>query len=112
MAKLFQKKVEDFICEHCGEKVVGDGIYTNLLVKCGGKNLVNKTGGVGWAICGGMMKPVKVETEKGEYLLTHRCEKPVRPGHPGGCGFERRKKVEKEDNFEEVLKLVKNMYNS
>ena len=111
MAKLFQKKVEDFICEHCGEKVVGDG-YTNHCPKCLWSKHVDVNPGDRLATCGGMMKPVKVETEKGEFLLTHRCEKPVRPGHPGGCGFERRKKVEKEDNFEEVLKLVKNMYNS
>ena len=48
--------------------------------------------------CGGMMKPVKVETEKGEYVLTYQCEK---------CNFERRKKVEKNDNFDEVLNIVK-----
>lgn len=48
--------------------------------------------------CGGMMRAIKVETEKGEYVLTHRCEK---------CGFERRKKVESEDNFDEVAKIAK-----
>jgi hypothetical protein len=48
--------------------------------------------------CGGMMKPVKVETENGEYVLTYQCEK---------CNFERRKKVEKNDNFDEVLNIVK-----
>ena len=105
MFKLFQKKVEDFVCEHCGEKVVGNG-YTNHCPKCLWSKHVDINPGDRASDCQGMMKPVKVEKEKGEYMLTHRCcEKPVRPGHPGGCGFERRKKVEKNDNFDEVIKI-------
>jgi hypothetical protein len=46
------------------------------------------------------MKPIKIEMEKGEYLLTLQCEK---------CNFERRKKVEKNDNFDEVIKLAKSI---
>jgi hypothetical protein len=108
MPKLFQKNKEDFICEKCGEKVIGDG-YTNHCPKCLWSKHVDVNPGDRASDCGGMMRPIKVEVEKGEYILTHRCERPVRPGHPGGCNFERRKKVEKNDNFEEVIKLAKTL---
>jgi ribosomal protein L37E len=101
MPKLFQKKVEDFMCEKCGEKVIGDG-YTNHCPKCLWSKHVDVNPGDRAATCGGMMRPVKVEFEKGEYLLTHHCEK---------CGFERRKKVERADNFEEVVKISKSLAN-
>jgi len=107
MPKLFTKTVEDFVCEHCGEKVIGDG-YTNHCPKCLWSKHVDINPGDRASLCQGMMKPIKVEVERGEYLITHCCcEKPVRPGHPGGCGFLRRKKAEKEDNFDEILKLAK-----
>ncbi len=101
MPKLFQKKVEDFVCEKCGEKVIGNG-YTNHCPKCLWSKHVDVNPGDRLAVCGGMMKPVKVEVEKGEYLLTHHCEK---------CGFERRKKVESQDNFDEVVKISKSLAN-
>jgi hypothetical protein len=97
MSKLFQKKVEDFICEHCGEKVVGDG-YTNHCPKCLWSKHVDINPGDRASECQGMMMPIKVEVEKGETILTYHCQK---------CNFERRKKVEKNDNFDEVIKLAK-----
>jgi len=99
MPKLFQKNKEDFICEKCGEKVIGNG-YTNHCPKCLWSKHVDVNPGDRAANCGGMMKPIKVEIEKGEYVLTYHCEK---------CNFERRKKVEKEDNFDEVIKLAKTL---
>jgi ribosomal protein L37E len=97
--KLFQKNKEDFVCEKCGEKVIGDG-YTNHCPKCLWSKHVDINPGDRACACQGMMKPIKVEVEKGEYLLTLHCER---------CGFERRKKVEKEDNFDEVVKLAKSI---
>lgn len=97
MSKLFQKKVEDFICEHCGGEVVGNG-YTNHCPKCLWSKHVDINPGDRAATCGGIMRPIKVEIEKGEYVLTFYCEK---------CAFERRKKIEKDDNFEEVIKISK-----
>lgn len=99
MLKLFQKKVEDFICQNCQEKVKGNG-YTNHCPKCLWSKHVDINPGDRESKCQGMMKPIKVEVEGGEYLLTFQCKK---------CGFERRKKVEKNDNFDEVLKLAKNI---
>ena len=99
MPKLFQKKVEDFVCEHCGEKVIGDG-YTNHCPKCLWSKHVDINPGDRASECQGMMKPTKVEVERGETMLTYRCEK---------CGFLRRKKVEKNDNFDEIVKLAKDL---
>ena len=97
MPKLFQKNVEDFTCEKCGEKVIGNG-YTNHCPKCLWSKHVDINPGDRAANCGGMMRPIKVDVERGEYMLTYACEK---------CGFVRRKKAEKNDNFEEILKLAK-----
>jgi len=99
MPKLFQKNVEDFICEKCGEKIIGNG-YTNHCHKCLWSKHVDINPGDRASLCQGMMRPINVEMERGEYMLTYRCEK---------CGFLRRKKMEKEDNFEEVIKLAKNI---
>ena len=97
MTKLFQKTIEDFICEHCGEKVVGNG-YTNHCSKCLWSKHVDINPGDRASECQGMMQPIRVEMEKGDYMLTYRCIK---------CGFLRRKKMEREDNFDEVIKLAK-----
>jgi len=97
MSKLFQKQVEDFVCEHCGTEVVGDG-YTNHCPKCLWSKHVDINPGDRASSCQGMMRPVRVEVESGEYMLTYRCEK---------CSFIRRKKVEPEDNFDEIIKISK-----
>ncbi|MFA5023297.1 MAG: RNHCP domain-containing protein, partial [Candidatus Paceibacterota bacterium] len=33
MSQNFKRQIEDFVCEHCGEKVVGNG-YTNHCPRC------------------------------------------------------------------------------
>ena len=97
MSKLFQKNIENFTCKKCGEKVIGDG-YTNHCPKCLWSKHVDVNPGDRASTCQGLMRPVKVEMEKGEYVLTYQCVK---------CNFLRRKKVEKEDNFEEVIRISK-----
>ena len=97
--KKFQKNKENFTCEKCGEKVIGNG-YTNHCPKCLWSKHVDVNPGDRAANCGGMMRPIKIETEKGECVLTYHCEK---------CNFERRKKIESNDNFEEVIKLAKTL---
>lgn len=99
MPKLFKKNVEDFTCEKCGVEVVGNG-YTNHCPKCLWSKHVDINPGDRASKCGGMMKPIKVEVEKGEYLLTYECQK---------CLFLRRKKVEKNDDFAEVVKIAKSL---
>lgn len=95
MAQNFKRKIEDFVCENCGEDVESDG-YTNHCPKCLWSKHVDVSPGDRASECGGMMKPSKVETRSGEYDLTHKCVK---------CGYEKRNKMSPEDNFDEVLKI-------
>ncbi len=83
------------MCGNCGREVTGNG-YTNHCPACLWSKHVDKNPGDRAEDCGGMMKPVGVTKEGSEYILTHLCTV---------CGFERRKKVEKEDSFDEVIKL-------
>lgn len=97
MTKKFQKKIEDFVCEKCRTTVKGSG-YTNHCPKCLWSKHVDINPGDRAEICAGMMKPIKIEKEGKEYLITHKCEK---------CGFERRKVVERGDDFEEIIRVAK-----
>ena len=96
MSKKFVKNKEDFVCEHCGREVKGNG-YTNHCPDCLWSKHVDINPGDRQATCGGMMKPVKLVGEKGEFILTNRCEK---------CGHEKRNKLSKGDNFDAGLKIA------
>ena len=95
--RQFQRKKEDFICEHCGQEVKGNG-YTNHCPNCLYSKHVDINPGDRAEDCGGLMTPVELEQKDGKYIIVHKCQK---------CGFIRRNKVCEEDNFEEVLKLAK-----
>jgi rubrerythrin len=95
MAK-FTKKIEDFVCGTCGAKVKGNG-YTNHCPVCLWSKHVDINPGDRLHNCGGMMKPVSVEMDHGEYILIHKCQK---------CGIEKKNKTSPEDNFESILKLT------
>lgn len=96
MAKQFTKNVEDFVCEHCGHEVKGSG-YTNHCPACLWSKHVDVNPGDRLATCGGMMKPIAVEMEKQEYILTHQCEI---------CGYTKRNKISEEDDFDEVTRVA------
>lgn len=69
----FQRRIEDFACEHCGALVKGDG-YTNHCPKCLWSKHVDVNPGDRAATCGGMMEPVSVEGSSGsQYRICHRC---------------------------------------
>jgi RNHCP domain len=95
--KKFQRKIEDFICGHCGSMVKGNG-YTNHCPNCLWSRHVDINPGDRQNQCGGMMKPVAVEIKSGKYILTQKCEE---------CGFEKKNKTWPEDNFEAILALAK-----
>lgn len=99
VSKKFKKNKEDFVCEHCGESVVGNG-YTDHCPKCLWSKHVDVNPGDREATCHGMMKPVRVEREGKEYVLTNHCEK---------CNYEKRNKISLWDNFDEVVKIVQIM---
>ena len=71
--KKFQKRKEDFVCEHCGAEVKGNG-YTNHCPKCLWSKHVDIFPGDRLEDCGGLMEPVAVEAKKaGKYTIVHKC---------------------------------------
>ena len=97
MTKQFTRTIEDFICEHCGEQVQGNG-YTNHCQKCLYSKHVDKNPGDRAEICGGLMKPEQTELQNAEYFIIQKCVK---------CQFIRRAKMRPEDSFEEAVRIQK-----
>lgn len=95
MVQKFQRAKEDFSCERCGSLVRGSG-YTNHCPRCLWSKHVDVNPGDRQATCKGLMEPIGVELKHGEYVILHRCVL---------CGFEKRNKMAKDDNFEAVLRL-------
>lgn len=95
--KKFSRRTENFICEHCGTEVIGNG-YTNHCPNCLWSKHVDINPGDRAADCGCLMEPVSLELKNGDYIITHRCIK---------CGHTRKNKTSPDDNFEEILKLSK-----
>lgn len=93
----FQRTIEDFVCEHCGASVVGDG-YTNHCPRCLWGKHVDINPGDRANLCQGMMKPMSVIKTKGDFSLVHKCIK---------CGFEIKNKISKDDDFSEVVRISK-----
>ena len=87
--KKFQKQVENFVCEKCRTAVVGNG-YTNHCPNCLYSKHVDNNPGDRANTCGGMMKPVRMETQKGEFVIVHKCLK---------CGLEKRNKSASNDKL-------------
>ncbi|PIT91440.1 hypothetical protein COU17_00410 [Candidatus Kaiserbacteria bacterium CG10_big_fil_rev_8_21_14_0_10_49_17] len=75
--KRFTKTVENFICEHCGESVIGSG-FTNHCPSCLWSKHVDVHPGDRASDCGGLMEPIALEQKAGVHRLIHRC---VRCGH-------------------------------
>lgn len=93
----FQKTVENFVCDNCGQKVQGSG-YTNHCPNCLWSKHVDIAPGDREEECSGLMKPILAEKEGQDIYITHKCEK---------CGFERRNRTSEDDNFDKVLELMK-----
>ena len=97
----FIKNTETFVCEQCGKRVEGKG-YTNHCPACLWSKHVDNDPGDRANLCQGLMKPTSVEYKEGEYVLIHVCER---------CGARKRNKVAKEDDFNQVIKLSKDIAN-
>lgn len=91
----FLRKIENFICEHCGQETQGTG-YTNHCSKCLYSKHVDINPGDRASDCGGLMKPVQVELDHGEYVIVHKCKK---------CGYKKRNKTSLEDNMDLIIQL-------
>lgn len=69
---VFIRRIEDFVCDHCGAFNRGDG-YTNHCRACLYSRHVDIDPGDRLADCGGLMVPVGVEQRSGTLVLVHRC---------------------------------------
>ena len=98
MSQSFIKTKEDFKCEHCGAEVRGNG-YTNHCPVCLWSKHVDINPGDRAALesCGGLMRPIRVELEKQEYIITHECVK---------CGHSKRNKMSLEDDFDVITQIA------
>ncbi len=97
MPKKFQRRIENFVCQHCGASVSGDG-YTNHCPNCLWSRHVDINPGDRAHACGGLMKPVNVEAESKEYIIVQQCQK---------CGALKRNKAQKDDDFDKLVALSK-----
>ncbi len=97
MNKKFQKNIEDFTCEKCYHKMIGDG-FTNHCSECLWSKHVDNNPGDRACVCKGLMQPTKVFGSPASDIL-HRCEI---------CKLEKKNKLSKKDNFEKILEIAKN----
>jgi Zn finger protein HypA/HybF involved in hydrogenase expression len=97
--KNFKRVKENFVCEHCGEKVIGDG-YTDHCPKClWAKHVDGDIPGDRASDCRGMMEPVGAEFQISnvQFLIKYKCTK---------CRHQFRVRGGKGDDRELLMKLV------
>jgi len=97
MPKKFQKRVEDFVCEHCNNPVKGNG-FTNHCPKCIWGKHVDINPGDRKSECGGMMEPIRVEKKGPKFHVVHKCIK---------CGLLKQNVVSPEDDFDVLVTIAK-----
>ena len=97
-SKKFQRRIENFICEKCGAKVKGNGYTDHCPVCLWGKH-VDVNPGDRVAGCGGLMKPVGVIKKGDGHVIKYRCMK---------CKHQFGVKLAQNDNFEAMIKIIKN----
>lgn len=98
--KKFQRRKEDFVCEHCGYRVKGNG-YTNHCPECLYSKHVDNSPGDRAADCGGLMIVSDIELAGGQYIFTHTCQK---------CGHAKRNKQATQDNLSSILAAGKRLH--
>ena len=97
MTKSFTRVIENFTCERCHTAVIGNG-YTNHCSACLWSKHVDNSPGDRASTCGGLMEPIEVKNKSGEWVIVHRCTT---------CQHIKPNKVAPNDNFDEVLAVVK-----
>jgi len=96
--KKFSRTIEDFICEHCGASVRGNG-YTNHCPVCLWSRCVDINPGDRASQCNGMMRPIGIESSGDKFIIIHKCEK---------CGKTARCKSAPDDNIDAIISLSQN----
>ena len=97
----FEKRDEEFICEHCGRQVLPLG-YTSRdhCNHCLYSKHVDKNPGDRAEECRGKLVPIAVKNDaKKGYVIIYQCEK---------CGAIRKNIAAKDDNMKLIIKLSGN----
>lgn len=94
---MFRRNKENFVCEHCGTSVAGNG-YTNHCPQCLWSKHVDIDPGDRAAVCGGLMRPVWIEIDRNEHVITHACTR---------CPHTRRQRVAANDAHDALLLLAR-----
>lgn len=93
----FVRRRENFVCEHCGTEVTGDG-YTDHCPQClWGKHVDDQIPGDRAAECRALMEPMETSYEKGEFRIFYRCT---------GCKHTFTVWANKDDNRELLVQLT------
>lgn len=92
----FTRTIEDFVCEHCGSYVKGDG-YTNHCPKCLWSKHVDVNPGDRAATCLGLMEPLRIEGASPSYRIVHRCV---------ACGYIKRNDIDQSDDPSAVIAVA------
>lgn len=95
--KVFQKRIEDFACEHCGFLTEGNG-YTNHCPRCLYSKHVDVFPGDRLEECGGLMEPISYDKVNGRESIVQRCLR---------CRKTHRNRIQNEDSFEALLELAR-----
>jgi hypothetical protein len=93
----FRRTTENFVCEHCGARNVGDG-YTNHCARCLHSKHVDVSPGDRAADCQGLMVPVDVLIERGRHVIVHRCVR---------CGERRRCRSSPDDDTDVMAAIAR-----
>ena len=96
MQRKFQRTIEDFTCENCGEEVKGTG-YTNHCPVCLWSKHVDINPGDRENSCEGLMKPVDAYFKSQQWYLNQECQK---------CGEINVIKVQPEDNQVAIQEIL------
>lgn len=94
--KRFQRRKEDFACEHCGAMVKGNG-FTDHCPKCLYSKHVDINPGDRACSCRGMMVPVAASYKDSSFTVAYVCEK---------CGARKTVKAAPEDDSELLFGLA------
>lgn len=94
--KRFQRRIEDFVCAHCGHTTTGSG-YTNHCPRCLWSRHVDINPGDRAEACGGMMEPIGIEGSTPTYRIIHSCTV---------CGAIRKVRVASDDDLEAVARVA------
>jgi DNA-directed RNA polymerase subunit RPC12/RpoP len=94
-----KRVIEDFVCENCGTKVIGDG-YTDHCPNClWGKHVDEAIPGDRASGCKALMEPIRTNYQNDSFKIFYKCL---------GCNHEFWVREGKGDNREKLIELSAN----